>query len=197
MISAVFFDLDGVLLPAQRWHWVALNRALEQFGLSPIRDFHKYDGLPTRTKLELLQVPEELRGPIQEAKQTETLRLIHKYAEPNIIHQHCLAMLKLDGFRIGIVSNAVWSTVITALWKTGLEKFPDLVLSNEFCQKPKPDPEIYQKALDCMRLRSDEALAVEDNEKGVRSSEGAGIKTVWVRGLNEVSYARLRRVLKC
>ena len=197
MIRVVLFDLDGVLLPAQRWHFIALNKALERHGLEPIRDFAKYDGLPTRVKLDMLGVPVDLRQRVADDKQTETLRLIHQHAEPNIIHQHCMAMLKVDGFRIGIVSNAVWSTVIAALWKTGLEKFPDLVLSNEFCTKPKPDPEIYRKALDCMKIGPHEALAVEDNEKGVASSEGAGIKTVHVRGLNEVSYARLRKVLEC
>ena len=145
----------------------------------------------------MLGIPEDERAAIAERKQTETLRLIHQNAEPNIIHQHCLAMLKLDGFRIGVVSNAVWTTVITSLWKTGLEKFPDLVLSNEFASKPKPDPEIYRKALDCMKIGSHQALAVEDNEKGVASSEGAGIQTIHVRGLNEVCYAKLRKVLMC
>ena len=196
MTQAILFDLDGVLLPAQRWHFEALNKALEHFGYQPVSDFAKYDGLPTRTKLEMLGIPEADRPKIQERKQSETLYLIHTQAKPNILHRHCLAELKVDGYLIGIISNAVRSTVYAALWRTGLAKFADLVLTNEEVKRPKPDPEIYQKAIDCMGPIKP-VLAVEDNEVGVRSAEGAGIPVLQVFDVNEVTYENVTRRLRC
>lgn len=32
-IKAVLFDMDGVLVEAKDWHYEALNRALDVFGL--------------------------------------------------------------------------------------------------------------------------------------------------------------------
>ena len=32
-IKAVLFDMDGVLIEAKDWHFEALNRALELFGM--------------------------------------------------------------------------------------------------------------------------------------------------------------------
>ncbi|WP_242218989.1 hypothetical protein [Shinella zoogloeoides] len=34
MIKAVLFDMDGVLIDAKDWHYEALNRALDLFGMA-------------------------------------------------------------------------------------------------------------------------------------------------------------------
>ena len=52
-ISAILFDLDGVLIDATEWHYEALNRGLRLFGFDITRYEHlaDYNGLPTRKKL--------------------------------------------------------------------------------------------------------------------------------------------------
>ncbi len=61
-IKLILFDLDGVLVEAQDWHYEALNRALELFGMPISRYDHlsTYNGLPTRKKLEMLSVEKGL-----------------------------------------------------------------------------------------------------------------------------------------
>ena len=196
VIRAILFDLDGVLIDARRWHFDALNEALVAHGHPPIAEFHKYDGLPTRVKLEMLGIPESERAAISADKQRATLRLIHARAEPNIVHQACLARLRVDGYRIGICSNAVRPTVYAAMWRTGLAKLVDLVLSNDEVTHTKPDPEIYHKALACLRLRPTEALVVEDNDVGVRAAEAAGIPVLRVYGVMGVSYQSVMRRIR-
>ncbi|RLR17256.1 HAD family phosphatase, partial [Sodalis-like symbiont of Bactericera trigonica] len=55
-IKAVIFDMDGVLIEAKDWHYDALNKALNLFGLDITRQEHQtvYDGLPTKHKLIML-----------------------------------------------------------------------------------------------------------------------------------------------
>ena len=52
-IRAVIFDMDGVLIDARDWHYEALNKALNLFGMEISRYDHlvTYDGLPTKKKL--------------------------------------------------------------------------------------------------------------------------------------------------
>lgn len=151
------------------------------------------EGLPTKTKLDLLKVPEDLRQPINDLKQKLTLALIHKNARPlpNIVD--LLVRLKMEGKRIGICSNAMRSTVYAVMWRTGISKYIDLVLSNEEARVPKPDPCIYLMALSCFHIKPEEAVVVEDNEKGVTAARGAGIRVVQVANPEEVSYRRLLR----
>ena len=63
-ISCVLFDLDGVLVDATEWHYVALNRALALFGFDITRYEHlsDYNGLPTRKKLQMLSVEKGSAG---------------------------------------------------------------------------------------------------------------------------------------
>ena len=56
-ISAVVFDMDGVLIDAKDWHFRALNDALKIFGVEIGREEHlaEFDGLPTYVKLKKLE----------------------------------------------------------------------------------------------------------------------------------------------
>ena len=61
-MQSVLFDLDGVLVDACDWHYLSLNRALEEVvGFSIDREEHTttYNGLPTKVKLEMLGLDEE------------------------------------------------------------------------------------------------------------------------------------------
>jgi hypothetical protein len=51
-MDAILFDMDGVLIEAKEWHFEALNRALDLFGMAISRVDHlsTFDGLPTRKK---------------------------------------------------------------------------------------------------------------------------------------------------
>ena len=75
-IKAVLFDMDGVLVEAKEWHYEALNRALDLFGMAISRVDHEttFDGLPTSRKLEMLSVerglPRELHSFLNEMKLT-------------------------------------------------------------------------------------------------------------------------------
>ena len=50
MIKAVVFDMDGVLIDAKDWHYIALNQALDHFGFTISRNEHLtiFDGMPTK-----------------------------------------------------------------------------------------------------------------------------------------------------
>ncbi len=68
LIKAVLFDMDGVLIDAREWHYLALNRALQLFGKEISREDHlaNFDGLPTRKKLERLSVDRGLPTELHE-----------------------------------------------------------------------------------------------------------------------------------
>lgn len=190
--SVVLFDLDGVLVDARPWHRQALQESLRSHGFHLGEGWEsEVEGLPTKVKLKMLHIPEELHQSINDQKQTLTLRLIHQNAKPlpNVIDT--LVRLKAEGKRIGICSNAVRATVYAVMWRTAIVKYIDLVLSNEEARKPKPDPDIYLMALSCMKVPASEAVVVEDHPRGVAAAVRAGIRCVQVNDPSEVSYRRL------
>ncbi|GAB7200015.1 HAD family hydrolase [Dickeya oryzae] len=113
MIKAIIFDMDGVLIEAKDWHYDALNRALNLFGYNISRYDHltKFDGLPTKDKLNMLSkeysLPSELHSFINEMKQHYTMEIVHTHCKPMFIHQYALSKLKSEGFKLAVASNSI------------------------------------------------------------------------------------------
>ena len=178
--KAVVFDMDGVLIDAKEWHYQALNSALDLFGYGIGLEDHlsRFDGLPTKSKLEILSreqgLPQHLHTTINIVKQERTLRLaaINCYPKPNLLT--IMNYLKLSGYKIGLATNSIRLTTETMMRYAGLFDYFDVVLTNEDVLNPKPNPEIYLMACHSLKFRPEEVLVFEDNHHGIQAARNAG-----------------------
>ncbi|MCS6766967.1 MAG: HAD family phosphatase [Candidatus Protistobacter heckmanni] len=197
MIGAVLFDMDGVLVDAREWHYEALNRALDLFGMAIDRDAHlaTYDGLPTRRKLDMLSktrgLPFGLHGFIHDLKQAYTLEISYARCKPRFAQQMALNRLKREGFRLAVCSNSIRGTVETLMRLARLDGYLDVQLSNEDVKRSKPDPEMYLTAMSRLCMAPSQCLIVEDNENGIRAARDSGAHVLEVASPDEVSYERI------
>ena len=196
-IKAVVFDMDGVLINAREWHYEALNRALGLFGYSISRADHltTFDGLPTSKKLELLTrergLPADLHAFINEVKQLFTVEQIHMHCRPLFTHEYTLSKLKAAGYKVGLASNSIKSTIELMMQKANLATYLDVVLSNQDVTHAKPHPEMYLKAAELLKVPPAQCLVVEDNEHGIKSATAAGCHVLVVSDVNEVQLDRV------
>jgi|SRR5580765_484629 len=197
-IAAVVFDLDGVLIDATEWHYEALNRALALFGYTISRYEHlaAYNGLPTRRKLEMLTIekglPASLHDLIVRLKQRYTTDEIITKCRPTFEKEYMLSRLQRDGYRLAVCSNAVRDSVALMLRQAGLIDYFEFLLSNEDVSRPKPDSEVYCKALTRLGIKPAELAVVEDAQYGVEAALGATPNVCQVSGVNDVDYFRVR-----
>jgi beta-phosphoglucomutase len=200
-IAAVVFDMDGVLIDAKEWHYQALNRALDLFGYSISRADHvtTFDGLPTARKLEILTrergLPRELHGFINEMKQLYTVEQIHLHCRPLFTHEYTLSKLKAAGYRLGLASNSIRSTIELMMRKSNLHGWFDVMISNQDVTKAKPDPEMYLKAAQMLGYAPAQCLVVEDNENGIKAATAAGSPVLVVRSVHEVQLDRVMQAI--
>ena len=201
MIKAILFDMDGVLIDARDWHYEALNRALELFGMAIDRDSHlaTFDGLPTRRKLDILSktrgFPVHLQGFVNDLKQAYVTEIVYARCRPEFRHRFALACLKRDGFKLGVCSNSIRQTVTLMMSLSRLDAFLDVQLSNEDVAKAKPDPEIYVKAMHSLGVTPQETLIVEDNDHGIQAARASGGHVFVVQSPNQVTYESLKVAL--
>jgi beta-phosphoglucomutase len=201
MIKAVIFDMDGVLIDARDWHYEALNRALDLFGLAIDRDSHiaTFDGLPTRRKLEILTktrgLPQKLCAFINDLKQAYTTEITYARCHPIFYHRFALAALRRDGLKLAVCSNSIRQTVALMMSLSALDQYLDLKLSNEDVARPKPDPEIYIKAIKQLGIEPTEAVVVEDNDHGVEAARASGAHVLVVGSPDEVTYGRIQEFI--
>lgn len=197
MIKAIIFDMDGVLIEAKDWHYEALNKALKLFGyeISRVDHLATYDGLPTKRKLEMLSIerglPNELHKFINEMKQQYTMEAVQTQCKPRFIHEYALSKLKSNGYKLGVASNSIRSSVEVMMQKSCLYDYFDVMLSTDDVTNPKPDPEIYETAIHRLGLDAAEVLIVEDNENGIKSARGSGAHVLVVEHVDDVNYENI------
>jgi HAD superfamily hydrolase (TIGR01509 family) len=186
-----------VLIDAREWHYEALNLALSPFGLEIDRDAHlaTYDGLPTRTKLEMLTksraLPRGLHSFVNTMKQKNTVDMVGQRCHPVFQHQYALSQLKAAGYKLAVCSNSIRQSVQLMMQRAGLDRFLDVMLSNEDVSKSKPDPEIYLTAMERLGLAPEQCIVVEDNEHGIRAARASGAHVMIVGNPDDVTYERI------
>lgn len=200
-LQAVVFDMDGVLIDARDWHFEALNDALAIFGESISRSEHleKFDGLPTKVKLDMLategRLPEALFEIVEAVKQERTLRAAARLCFPKIEHLIMLEEIKRKGLAIGVATNSIRITATAMLNFAGVLDSLDVLVTNEDVAKPKPDPEIYLLACRRLGLHPQNVLVVEDNQYGIAAATAAGCTVIKVKDPSEVSFELIRAQL--
>ena len=189
-ISAILFDLDGVLIDATEWHYEALNRGLRLFGFDITRYEHlaDYNGLPTRKKLQMLTVekglPSSLHDIINNLKQVYTREEVLTKCRPVFEKEYMLSRLRQEGYRLAVCSNAVADSVDLMIRQAGLHEYFEFLISNEDVTRPKPDPEIYTRALARMGVLPADTVIVEDAPHGVEAARRSGAHVCRVRGFD-------------
>lgn len=201
-IKAIIFDMDGVLIDAKDWHYEALNRALKLFGFEISRYEHlvTYDGLPTKTKLEMLTkaggLPQKLHEFINELKQQYTMELIHTKCKPVFNHEYALSRLRRDGYRLALASNSIRATVEAMMERSHLIQYLDFYLSNQDVTLGKPNPEIYNCATSSLNLSPSECLVLEDNDNGKKAALDSGCWLMEVNQTGDVTYNNIIEKIK-
>ncbi len=196
-IKAIIFDMDGVLIDATEWHYEALNKALDLFGLSINRYEHlsSYDGLPTSKKLEMLSIekglPKQLHNFINSIKQQYTVDIINKKCKPTFIHEYALSKLKKEGYKLALASNSIAETIKLMMRKSCLDKYLEFCLSNQDVKLSKPNPEIYLKAIYKLNLDPNECLILEDNVHGKKAAIDSGAWLLEIENVWDVNYQNI------
>lgn len=203
-IKAILFDMDGVLIDAKDWHYKALNKALNLFGMeiSKYDHLHTFDGLPTKVKLEILSeefyLPKAIHPFINQMKQAYTTEIIYQKCHPMFHHEYALSKLHSAGYKIAVCSNSVRQTIELMMERSGLMKYLDLIVSNEDVVNAKPDPEMYQTVISRFGVKPNECIVVEDNPNGIQAGRASGATVLEVATVYDVNYENImRKVMEC
>ncbi len=202
-IKALLWDVDGTLAETERdGHRVAFNRAFADLGL-PWRWNEAHYGVllhVTGGRERLLHdMKTRSDAPPTAAERESLARDLHQrknlhYAE--LQRRSCLPLrggvralmeeCRTRGVRMAITTTTSRSNVGALLcivlgpdWRTWF----DAVVCGEDVQRKKPDPEVYQRALQLLGIGPLEAVALEDSPGGVAAARAADIPVVVARSV--------------
>jgi len=195
-IKALIFDQDGVIIDTERdGHRVAFNQTFKEFGYDFEWDVEKYH--------ELLQVAggkERMRHylhtegfgvEVKPEEEDDLIRRMHKRKTEIVIGLIESGKLPLRpgvkrlmqeandrGLTLGICTTSNERAAHAVAYNILKDIRFDFVLAGDVVSKKKPDPEIYNLALERTGLKPEECIVIEDSRNGVLAAKAAGMNVV-------------------
>ena len=198
-MKAILFDLDGVLVDACEWHYLSLNRALDEVvGFTISREDHisTYNGLPTKVKLDMLGLDKEQSKKVWQLKQDYTIDTIKENGKVQEEKIELFDYLKGRQIKIVCVTNSITRTTLEMLQSTGQFEYFDMIIANEDVKNNKPHPDCYNFVVKKLDISPSDCIIVEDSPKGLESARASIVpdSNIWkVKNSTEVTQENYRR----
>ncbi len=184
---AVIFDLDGVLVFTDRFHYEAWKAIADKLSI-PFNeeDNNRLRGVSRRESLELLLAKggdtkndtffsEEEKQEMMEEKNEIYRRLLDTMTKEDVSEEvrNTLQSLREKGLHLAVGSSSKNTPFI--LEKTALDGVFDQVADGNCITRSKPDPEVFLKAAELLGEKPQDCLVVEDAEAGIIAATAAGM----------------------
>ena len=184
-MTAVIFDMDGVLVDGEPLHFNAARALLAEFGAD--LDLASYKGFVGQT---LEGVWPRLQARFDLPLTLDAYRARYETAILAQYRAHAIPMpgavaavrgVRAAGYGCALASSSRRTWVDTALAALGLAGAFDVTLSGDEVAHGKPDPEIYTTTAARLGEPPAACLVVEDSPAGVESARRAGMRVIGVR----------------
>lgn len=193
--QACIFDLDGVIVDTAVYHFKAWKRLANELGFNFTESQNeKLKGISRVKSLELIL---EWGGIEKTAAEQQVLAtrknewyvdMIHHMTPEEILPgaRELLDNLRAAGIRTALGSASKNATVI--LEKVGILPLFDALVDGNTVSASKPDPEVFLKGAEALRIAPEKCIVFEDAIAGVQAAKAAGMKVVGI-GEQEVLAA--------
>ena len=180
MIKNIIFDFDGVLVDSEILVAKAFAKYMQKFGIEvDEKEFASFAGKKTVQVIDILSKKYSIED--QQKFFTDIMDIasnIYKKELTTVKGAYdFVSNLKLNIF---IGSNSMKERIIDGLQRVRLDKYfqPKQVYSFDQVDKPKPDPDIYLKAIQDNNLLKNQTIIIEDSAVGVMAGAAAGVKVI-------------------
>ena len=190
MISTILFDNDGVLVDTEGVFYESNCRMLREFGVE--LGEAEFSKMSLSQGMSLADIIVSLGHTAETAETARQKRnglydIMLRERGASLVIPHVPEILRElhRSYRIGVVTCCQEMHFRTIHSASGLRPLFDFVIGDRDFVHHKPHPEPYQAALRRAGIGPEEAIAVDDSERGVLSAKRAGIRTAAIpRGIS-------------
>ena len=184
-MSAVIFDMDGVIFDTEHLAMRLWVQAAEELGIPGIAAF--YPTVIGTTSVRTAELLYERYGPAfpKEAFDRRIRELYFEHydreglpVKPGV--EELLSSLAARAVPMALASSTRTDTVRRELEDAGFLRYFDVVIGGDMVSHSKPHPEIFLKAAAALGTLPADCYVIEDSFNGIRAAAAAGMHPLMV-----------------
>ncbi len=200
-IKGVIFDLDGVIVSTDGFHYRAWKKLADEEGIYFDENINnRLRGVSRMESLEIIlerahkSYTDEEKVEMATKKNNYYVEYLSYLNEDNILPNvlHVLDELKKNNIKIAIGSSSKNTPLI--LKRIGLYNYFDAVSDGNDIKNSKPDPEVFLIAAQRLNLLPEECAVIEDAKSGIDAAKRGGMIAIAIS--DAFSYERADFSLK-
>lgn len=195
---AALFDLDGVVVFTDRYHYLAWKRLADECGWAfdeGLNDACR--GVPRLASLQVILdhnrvsvTPAEAEA-LAQKKNTYYVESLSRIGQEDVYpgSVQFIRRLRRLGMHIALCSSS--KNAQTVLDRLGIAQLFDVVVTGADVTRPKPDPQIFLMASEKLGIPPQRCVVFEDAESGVEAARRAGMRCMGVGPAERLPLADL------
>ncbi len=195
-IKACLFDLDGVIVDTAKYHFIAWKEMASELGF----DFSEQEnellkGVSRMRSLDILlglgkiEKSAEEKLLLADTKNKRYLEYVNQMTEDEILPgvSRFLDDLRSNAMLIALGSASKNAPLI--LERIHLSEKFDAIVDGNSVSKAKPDPEVFLRCAQLLKVEPKECLVFEDAQAGIDAALNGGMHVIGVGSSDNLSYA--------
>jgi HAD superfamily hydrolase (TIGR01509 family) len=175
--------MDGVIIDSEPLHFESDKMVMREFGVELTdEELNRYVGVANpqmwielKDKYsidlsvdELIEMQHMNKLKLLEDNQLETIRGIDEL----------ITDLQRKGIAVALASSSNMEFIQLVLKKLGITECFQVIVSGDDVEKGKPEPDIFLKAAELLKVRPQDCIVLEDSAHGVNAAKRAGMKCI-------------------
>lgn len=187
-MRAFIFDLDGVIVHTDRFHYRAWKQTADEMGIYFDEQInHRLRGISREQSLEIIlekydgePLSREQKQELMDRKNGYYRKLLGEMTPDDVGTEvrSTLGKLREAGYKLGVGSSSKNTKYI--LEKVELIKIFQAISDGTNIRKSKPDPEVFLKAAEFLHENPADCYVVEDAYAGIDAAKAAGCFSIGI-----------------
>lgn len=184
MAEAVIFDMDGVLVNSEPYHFEAEEQILAKIGITLTdKEVQSFVGLAMDSMWMRLKESYSLEKSVEELLKEDTEFRVNFFREVGKIKpidgvRALITDIKSSGLKTAVASSSHPDLIRVILEASDLAEFFPFYLSGFQVKKGKPEPDIFIETARLLGVECSRCVVIEDSLNGVKAAKKAGMKCI-------------------
>ncbi len=185
-VSAVIFDMDGVLFDTEAYYQQLVHDFYAELGLElPREELWRLPGRSAQVYQEaMMGWWKSFEGLSDEERRSGPFERFDSWCDEHEVPAEyllnpgvpeTLAELRRKGIVLALATSSPASDISSLIDPTDIRRFFSVIVSGEDFSESKPNPEIYLHVLHELEADASDAIAVEDSDTGIAAALAANL----------------------